>query len=558
MIFSSHIPDIDIPKCNVLSYLFPKNEPVSSEPIWIDAADPSINVSPQQMLIWIKRVIIGLDKLGLKKGDVCMIHTPNHVLVPAAYLGIVGGTRCFSAANPIYTVEEIVHQMKLTEVKCLLAHPSLVERDLQAAAKVGLSKDRIFQFTEGEELLPELNGVKDWRHMLGSVDEAEKFSWTELGEEESTNTIATINFSSGTTGLPKGVMISHHALVANVAQTARVRWPKLNFENGDKVSGSRWIGFLPLYHAYGQMYANLMCAKFVVPIHIMKAFVFEDFMKCIQDSKVTELQVAPPVLVMMAKRPETKNYDISCVREMLCGGAPLGKDLQNEISRRFKCDVKQGWGMTEVTCGSIIQEEPQDTGTIGKLLPNTKLKLIDDDGKEVGYDTPGEMCIQAPNVMLGYWKNETATREALMDGGWLKTGDVGVINKEGYVWIVDRKKELIKVNALQVAPAELEDQLLKSSIIADAAVVGVTIQDEEWPCAYVVLADSVEAKKTTPRQIQDWFRPRVARHKALVGGVKFVDEIPKLPSGKIQRKILKEWVKRDTPEFAKNFSRAKL
>jgi acyl-CoA synthetase (AMP-forming)/AMP-acid ligase II len=142
-------------------------------------------------------------------------------------------------------------------------------------------------------------------------------------------------------------MISHHSLIANVEQTAKVRWPDLDYKNGEKVTGNRWIGFLPLYHAYGQLYANLIAAKFTVPIHIMRAFVYEDFLKCIQDNKVTQLQVAPPVLVMMAKRPETKNYDLSSVEEILCGAAPLGKDLQNEISRRFKCEVKQGWGMTE-------------------------------------------------------------------------------------------------------------------------------------------------------------------------------------------------------------------
>lgn len=155
------------------------------------------------MLSWVKRVIIGLDKLGLQKGDVCMIHTPNHVLVPAAYLGIVGGARCFSAANPIYTVEEIVHQMKLTEVKCLLTHPSLIERDLEAAKKAGLSTDRIFQFTDDSQPLKEVSGVKDWRYMLGSEKEAENFRWKELSPQESEKTIATINFSSGTTGLPK-------------------------------------------------------------------------------------------------------------------------------------------------------------------------------------------------------------------------------------------------------------------------------------------------------------------------------------------------------------------
>lgn len=189
----------DLSQCNVLDYLYPKNTPVSDDPIWYDAGNFDINVSPLKMLSWIKRLIIGLDKLGLQKGDVCLIHTPNHVLVPAAYLGIVGGGRCFSAINPIYTVEEIVHQMTLTNAKCLLTHPSLIERDLEAAKKAGtLTKDQIFQFNDDSEPCKEKLGVRDWRYMIGSEKEAENFRWRELGREESEQTIATINFSSGT------------------------------------------------------------------------------------------------------------------------------------------------------------------------------------------------------------------------------------------------------------------------------------------------------------------------------------------------------------------------
>ena len=469
-------------------------------------------------------MIIGLDRLGLKNGEVCLIHTPNNMLVPAAYLGIVGGGRSFSAINPIYTVDEIVHQMKLTEAKVVLAHPSLVKSDVEAAKKAG-TNPKIYQFTDDKELLKEVNGVKDWRDMLGSVEEAEKYRWKEMTAEESVNTVATINFSSGTTGMPKGVMIGHHGLIANVEQTAKIRWPGLDYKNGDKVKDERWLGFLPLYHAYGQMYAVMLACKFRVPIYIMRQFIYEDYLRAIQDYKITHLQVAPPVLVMMAKRPETQKYDLQSIRGVLCGGAPLGKDLQNEIARRFNCEVKQGWGMTEVTCGSILQYESSDNGTVGKLIPNNKLRLVNDDDKDVGFDTPGEMLIQAPNVMLGYWRNEAATRESLSNDGWLRTGDVGVINKDGYIWIVDRKKELIKVNALQVAPAELEGILLDCEHVADAAAVGITVHDEEWPRAYVVLTDEAKKAGIKPKDIQDWFKPKVAKHKALVGGVQFVDEI---------------------------------
>lgn len=368
-----------------------------------------------------------------------MIYTPNHLFIPAAYLGIVGSARCFSAANPIYTVSEVVHQLKNTGAKCILAHPTMVSNALAAAKQVGLSKEMIFQFND-EPCTP-LEGIKDWREMIASPEDADKYQWRKLSPEESVNTVATINYSSGTTGLPKGVCISHHALIANVEQTIFMRWyPGL--KPGEKPK-ERWVGFLPLYHAYGQLYVNLMATKVCVPIYIMKQFVYSEFLRCIQEYKITHLQVAPPILVMMNKRPETKNYDLSSLKGILCGAAPLAKELQNEVSRDFKVDIKQGWGMTEVTCGSILQVEPAYDGNVGKLIPNTECKLIDDDGKECGQDQPGEMYIRAPNVCLRYWKNETATKESLSPDGWLKTGDVAVFNKDKIFWIVDRKKEVM-------------------------------------------------------------------------------------------------------------------
>lgn len=423
----------------MLDYLFPEGEHVSNDSVWHDATEPQKkNLSPQQMLQWVKRVCLGLDRLGIAQGDVCMIYSPNHLFIPVAYLGIVGSVRAFSAANPIYTVSEVVHQLRNTEAKCILAHPSMVKNALAAAKEVGLSKERIFQFDDQPCVTVE--GIRDWTDMIASPLDADKYQWKKLSPDEAVNTVATINYSSGTTGLPKGVCISHHALIANVEQTIFMRWyPGLK---AGQIPQERWIGFLPLYHAYGQLYVNLIATKIRVPIYIMKQFIYSEFLRCIQEFKITHLQVAPPILVMMNKRPETKNYDLSSLEGILCGAAPLAKELQNAVSREFNVHIKQGWGMTEVTCGSILQIEPADDGNVGKLLPNTECKMIDDDGREVGFDTPGEMFIRAPNVCLRYWKNEAATKEAIDDGGWLKTGDVAVVNKDKMFWIVDRKKEV--------------------------------------------------------------------------------------------------------------------
>ncbi|ROT36328.1 4-coumarate-CoA ligase [Sodiomyces alkalinus F11] len=543
MIIKSPFPTLDIPKTNLLNYLFPPGQEPSEEPLWLDSKNDKINLSPKQLLEWVRRLSFGLQRLGMKRGDVIMICTPNQIFVPVAYLGIVGSGCIFSGANPAYTVPELVHQMNNTTAKVVLVHPSQLERILPAAEKAGIPRNRIFQFSEVEN--PTREGIPDWRTMIGTPSEVRNYRWPELSPEDSLRTVATINYSSGTTGLPKGVCVSHHNLIANVEQTIVMRYAKKPYPFEARPQ-ERWLGFLPLYHAYGQLYTILMAIKLHVPISIMKEFRYEDFLFTIGRHRITSLQIAPPILVMLSKRPETARYDLSSVKDVLCGAAPLSRELQNECQRRFQIQINQGWGMTEVTCGAIHVPGGvrDDTGSVGQLDPNCECKLIDDDGNEVAAGQPGEMYVRGPNICLGYWRNEAATQESLDKDGWLKTGDIAVCNDEGYFWIVDRKKELIKVNALQVAPAELEAVLLENEHVADAAAVGITVNGDERPRAYVAIQEASKGK-VTPEDIQEWIKPRVAKHKWLTGGVVFVDEVPKLASGKIQRKTMRDWAKRD-------------
>ena len=361
--------------------------------------------------------------------------------------------------------------MTNVEAKLILVHPMLVSNAVAAAAKAGIPKSRIYLMDDKE--CSAKDGVQDWRALIGSEAEAANWQWPKLSPQQAKTTIATINYSSGTTGPPKGVMISHASLIANASQTVFLR----SWNKPQPMEPERWVGFLPLYHAYGQLYYGLVGCVLNTPVYVMKSFVYTDFLSHIQNYKITTLQVAPPILVMVAKRPETKNYDLSSVKDVLCGAAPLSKDLQNEVRRRFGWNILQGWGMTEVTCGGISMAGGgiDETGSIGQLLPNSECKLLDDEGNEVKPGEPGELYLRGPQTCLGYWRNEAATKETLLPGGWLKTGDVAVCNEEGKFWIVDRKKELIKVNALQVAPAELEAVLLENEHVADAAVVGITL-----------------------------------------------------------------------------------
>ncbi|CAM1510083.1 Fc.00g004180.m01.CDS01 [Cosmosporella sp. VM-42] len=539
MPFPSPYPTLDIPQTNVLSYLF-GNGPVSEEPLWLDSKDPNKNLSPARLLQWVKRLGYGLEKLGSSS------QSRTWGLSGMAASSVVRTRHTRSQA--CCCISEVL--IENTTAKVILAHPNMLKSILEAAAKAGLPKDRIFQFSDVHN--PVRQGVKDWRAMIGTTEQGDAWKWPELSLQDSADTIATINYSSGTTGLPKGVCVSHYNLIANVEQTIFMRYAHKPYPF-DARPQERWVGFLPLYHAYGQLYTILMAIKLNVPIYIMAEFRYEDFLFVIGKHRITSLQIAPPILVMLSKRPETSRYDISSVKDVLCGAAPLSRELQNDCQKRFQMQINQGWGMTEVTCGALHVPGgiKDDTGSVGQLDPNCECKLVDDDGKEVELGKPGEMYVRGPNVCMKYWRNEEATKESIDSEGWLKTGDIAVCNKEGFFWIVDRKKELIKVNALQVAPAELEATLLENEHVADAAVVGITLKGDEWPRAYVVI-QATSKGKVSSEDIQKWIAQRVAKHKRLVGGVVFIDEVPKLASGKIQRKTMKDWAKRDATEIEKS------
>jgi acyl-CoA synthetase (AMP-forming)/AMP-acid ligase II len=352
------------------------------------------------------------------------------------------------------------------------------------------------------------------------------------------------------------VCISHTNLIVNVSQSIYMRDLEQSYTPATRPP-ERWLGFLPLTHAYGQLWTILAALKTRSPVFIMARFHYVDFLRHVQAHRVTHLQTAPPVLVMLAKRPETATYDIASLRNILCGAAPLDKELQNQVTAMMRGGGKvvQTWGMTEVTCSALHVPGGRDdrSGSVGYIDPNCEIKLVDDSGLEMPAGERGEIYIRGPNVCQGYWRNEKATRDAFDGDGFLRTGDVAVRNAEGLFWIVDRQKELIKVKGLQVAPSELEAALLEHEAIADAAVVGVKVADEEAPRAYVVVKDDYK-KNLHPQTIAQWLQGKVARHKHLTGGVVFIDEVPKSASGKIQRKVIREWAGRD----AGVGSRAKL
>jgi len=271
-------------------------------------------------------------------------------------------------------------------------------------------------------------------------------------------------------------------------------------------------------------------------VYMMPKFDFVEMLTCLQKYRITDLVLVPPIIVAMAKHPATKNFDLSSVQGAGSGAAPLGREVSEEFERLWptgQVNVKQGWGMTEVTCAAttFAPDKRSDSFSVGELLANMEAKIVlDEDGKiEAPQGERGEIWVRGPNVMRGYWNKPAATKETLTADGWLRTGDVAYVDKGNDFFIVDRKKELIKVKGLQVAPAELEAMLLEHPEVQDAAVIGVPHHGDEAPRAYIVPHTPDKAVPEIAECIKTWLAERVSRHKRLEGGVHFIDAIPKNP-----------------------------
>ncbi|XP_018574801.1 luciferin 4-monooxygenase-like [Anoplophora glabripennis] len=341
--------------------------------------------------------------------------------------------------------------------------------------------------------------------------------------------------SSGTTGLPKGVLISHRSILARLLQS---RDPKYS------LSSKNILGLMPFFHTYG-LNVGLDAITNGHKLVVLKKFDEDVFLKSIQDYEISMLPLVPPLAIFIEKSPKILNYDLSCVEEVACGAAPLSKNTELALRKRFKNlkSFRQIYGLTEATFAvTIADKENQIPGSCGKVGTFMICKVRDPEtGKSLGPNQTGELCCKGPLIMMGYYNDEKATREAFTSDGWLKTGDLGYYDEEGNFYIVDRLKELIKYKGYQVAPAELEALLLNHPKVRDVGVVG--LPDElggELPLAFVV---KNEGQNVTESELQEYISDMVSPQKRLRGGVIFVSEIPKNPSGKILRRVLKERLK---------------
>ncbi|KMP03203.1 4-coumarate-CoA ligase 2 [Coccidioides immitis RMSCC 2394] len=486
--------------------------------IYINPHNASESISCNQARVLVRKLIAGLRANGFKNGDCLNVHSFNDIYYPILFLAVIGAGGVFAGTNPSYTQFELSHHIKTARVNFLISEPEILENVLLAAKDNNIPSSRVWVFnTNGRPLPP---GCSSWTDLMNYGEE----DWVRFNDLDTCkNTTAARLFSSGTTGLPKAAVISHYNLIAQHELVFGVI--SLPYEISRIVA-------VPMFHASAVPSTHTSALKAGHVVYVMRRFDLEAFLKVSQKYKVTEASTVPPMAVAIVKSPLSKQPFLKSVRSGAVGAAPLDKGVQAQfralLSERGR--YTQVWGMTETSCVAT--------------------RLIDDSGNNISaYDTRGEICVRGPTIISGYFENPHANAESFDSDGFFKTGDIGYCDSKTKKWyIVDRKKELIKVRGFQVAPPEIEAVLLSHPLIMDAAVIGVTLPGEEkveHPRAIVVRQPVPEAQSLSEEEVKRFAAARLAKYKSLTGGVKFVDSIPKNASGKILKRLLREQAKEE-------------
>jgi 4-coumarate--CoA ligase len=513
VIHRSPLPDVEIHEGALTPYVLRHAVRLADKPALVDGPTGR-TLTYAQLDGAVRSLAGGLAARGFGPGHVLALMAPNIPEYAVVFHGVAMAGGAITTVNPTYTEREIHHQLTDAGASLLVTIPLFAEAARAAAVDTGVRE--IFV------LGGEAEGATPATALFGAP----------LAEQVpvAPDDVVALPYSSGTTGLSKGVMLTHRNLAANVAQTLGPA-----AMTGDDVL----MAVLPFFHIYGMqvlMNCGLAAGGTVVT---MPRFELEPFLQLHQQYGVTRTFVAPPIVVALAKHPVVDRYDLSKVRQVFSGAAPLSAELALEAGARLGCEVVQGYGMTELSPVShLTPVGGGKPGSCGVTAPNTECRVVDPaTGEDLGVDADGEVWVRGPQVMKGYLNNAKATADTLDADGWLHTGDIGHIDGDGHLWVVDRLKELIKFKGFQVPPAELEALLLTHPAVADAAVIGLADDEAgEIPVGFVVLKPG---QTVSEADVMAFVAGQVASYKQL-RRVTFIDAVPKSASGKILRRLLKD------------------
>ncbi|MDX1393643.1 MAG: 4-coumarate--CoA ligase family protein [Gemmatimonadota bacterium] len=534
MIFRSPHPDITVPEMSFSEYVLAGADARADKPAIVDGADGR-TLTYGELRTQAQATALGLIARGIEPDDVVAICSPNVPEYAVAFHGIAMAGACSTTLNPLQTVDELVHQISDSGARLFITIPPMIEKARAVAAATDVEEVIVFGETDaGDE-----DAATPFTELAASGLRARQIAAAGGGHDplealpkhvgDPAERLVTLPYSSGTTGRPKGVMLTHRNLVANIEQML----------NTDPVAGDDVvIAVLPFFHIYGMVVVMSACLRAGATLVTLPRFDLEQFLATIQEHSVTRAYLVPPIILALAKHPLIDAYDLSSLSYVMSGAAPLGEEVALACQSRIGVRIAQGYGLTEASpvthCRPSTDQGSGRIATVGPSIPNTEVCIVDlTTGEALGPGREGEVWIRGPQIMKGYLNNPEATAATVDDDGWLHTGDVGVVDEDGFLSVVDRAKELIKYKGYQVPPAELEDILLGHPAISDAAVIPSPDEEAgEVPKAFLVAAEPVGAD-----EVMAFVAERVAPYKK-IRLVEFVDEIPKSPSGKILRRLL--------------------
>jgi 4-coumarate--CoA ligase len=510
----SPLPDVALRDVSITERLF-EGLTLGADRVMLIDGPSGAALTGAALMDRIQRLAGGLQAEGVGPGTVIGLLAPNSPDYAVVFHAAALAGATVTTLNPTYTATEAAHQLKDSGAVLLVTIPAFLPLATTAIQGSAVREVLTIGTAPGHRSIDDLLGPPLTAQVPVDLDAH----------------VLALPYSSGTTGLPKGVMLSHRNMVVNVDQGLALL---------DVHAGETTVAFLPFFHIYGM---NVLMNTFLAhgaALVTMPRFDLEALLTHLQTHRVQRLLIAPPVAIALAKHPMIDQFDLSSLRIVLSAAAPLGPEVSAAVAARLGCAVIQGYGMTELSplTHAVPHHSPRP-GAVGITAPNTYTRIVDPEtGADCGPDQPGEVWVKGPQVMIGYHNRPEATAAMIQDG-WLRTGDLGVVDEDGYLFIRDRLKELIKVKGFQVAPAEVEAELLGLPGVADAAVIGIPDDEAgERPLAFVVRQPGSDI---TDQAILDALRPRLASYKLPVG-ITFIEAVPKSASGKILRRVLRDRV----------------